>query len=141
MFEDIGAWIKLLHLLSAFCWMAGIFYLPRILVYYRESNSEETRATLQRMGERLYRIIMMPASHITIMCGLFLWWWEGHAGKWIHIKSTCVLLLYVFQYQTNRYRIILANHPTFKSSRFFRVINEIPTLLLIAVLYLVIFKP
>lgn len=138
---DTAAWLKLIHLFGAFSWMAGLFYLPRILVYQREAEALESRALLAVMARRLYRIIILPASHITIICGLALWWVCGHTGPWIHAKVACVALLYVFQLSVNRFRMQLAINPYFKSSRFFRWVNEVPTLILIGILYCVIFKP
>lgn len=140
-FTDVGAWLKLLHLLGAFSWMAGLFYLPRILVYQREATEVNVRDTLTVMAGKLYRIIIIPASHITILCGAGLWWWYGYSGVWLHAKITCVLLLFVFQLQLNRFRMQLAVNPSFKSSRFFRVVNEVPTLILFGILYCVVFKP
>lgn len=137
---DVGAWLKLIHLFGAFSWMAGLFYLPRILVYQRDAQPD-SHALLAIMAQRLYRIIILPASHITIVCGLALWWWYSYTGAWIHAKMGCVILLYVFQLQVNRFRIQLAVNPSFKSSRFFRWVNEIPTLILFGILYCVIFKP
>lgn len=137
---DVGAWLKLIHLFGAFSWMAGLFYLPRILVYQRDAPFE-SRELLALMARRLYRFIIIPASHLTILCGFTLWWWYGYSGVWIHAKATCVILLYVFQLQLNRFRINLAANPSFKNSRFFRCVNEIPSLILLGILYCVIFKP
>lgn len=137
---DYWAWLKIFHLFGAFSWMAGLFYLPRLLVYQRDAEPD-ARALLALMAQRLYRMIIMPASHITLLCGALMWWQSGYSGLWFHGKITCVLFLLVFQLQLNRYRIQLADNPSFKSSRFFRVINEIPTLILFGILYFVIFKP
>lgn len=137
--SDPGAWLKFAHLFGAFSWMAGLFYLPRLLVYQRDA-SPESRALLAIMAQRLYRFIIIPSSHITLICGGALSWWGNYSGTWLYGKTTCVLLLFVFQLQLNRYRIQLAANPSFKSSRFFRVINEIPTLILLGILYFVVFK-
>lgn len=134
--------IKFLHLLSVFCWMAGLFYLPRIFVYHAESTNEESRKTLDTMAEKLYLYIMTPAMHASLLFGglLFLLPHNRIAG-WVHLKITCVLILIVFQLYLNRCRLMLVTRVPFKSGRFFRFINELPTIVLIIILICVVFKP
>ncbi|MES2252623.1 MAG: protoporphyrinogen oxidase HemJ [Pseudomonadota bacterium] len=133
--------IKFFHLLAVFCWMAGLFYLPRIFVYHVESTNEESKRTLDVMAEKLYRCIMTPAMHASLLFGglLFLLPQNRIAG-WMHLKLTCVLALVVFQLYLNRCRLTLAIRVPFKSGRFFRLINEIPTIALIIILICVVFK-
>lgn len=134
--------IKFFHLLSVFCWMAGLFYLPRILVYHRESNDESVKKNLDTMAEKLYRFIMKPAMHSSLLFGglLFLLPHNRIAG-WMHLKFTCILFLIVFQIYLNRCRQLLVHRIPYKSGRFFRLINEIPTIALIIILICVVFKP
>jgi putative membrane protein len=134
--------IKFLHLLAVFCWMAGLFYLPRIFVYHAESIDEGSRKTLDIMAGKLYRYIMVPAMHASLLFGglLFLLPHNRISG-WLHLKITCVLGLVVFQLYLNRCRLALATRIPFKSGRFFRLINEIPTIVLIIILICVVFKP
>lgn len=134
--------IKFFHLLGVFCWMAGLFYLPRIFVYHAESVQEESRKTLDVMAEKLYRFIMTPAMHVSLLFGglLFLLPHNRIAG-WMHVKFSCVLVLVVFQLYLNRCRLLLLARVPSKSGRFFRLINEIPTIVLIIILICVVFKP
>jgi len=133
--------IKFFHLLAVFCWMAGLFYLPRIFVYHVESTYEETKKTLDVMAEKLYRYIMTPAMHVSLLSGglLFLLPQNRIAG-WMHLKLACVLALVVFQLYLNRCRKMLAIRFPSKSGRFFRFINEFPTIALIIILICVVFK-
>ncbi len=139
---DYYFYIKFFHLLGVFCWMAGLFYLPRIFVYHVECIDENTRKTLDIMAEKLYRIIMTPAMHISLLFGtlLFLLPHNRIAG-WMHLKFTCVLGLIVFQFYLNACRRMLALRIPSKSGRFFRLLNEIPTIALIIILICVVFKP
>ncbi|MES2607445.1 MAG: protoporphyrinogen oxidase HemJ [Pseudomonadota bacterium] len=140
--SDYYLLIKFFHLLFVFCWMAGLFYLPRIFVYHAESTDEGSRKTLDVMAEKLYRYIMTPAMHASLLFGglLFLLPHNRIAG-WLNLKITCVLFLVVFQLYLNRCRIMLATRVPFKSGRFFRLINELPTIVLIIILICVVFKP
>jgi putative membrane protein len=134
--------IKFFHLLSVFCWMAGLFYLPRIFVYHAETLDEGSKKTLDVMGEKLYRFIMTPAMHASLLFGILLFLLpHNRVAGWMHLKFTCVLVLIVFQFYLNRCRLSLAARISFKSGRFFRLINEIPTIALIIILICVVFKP
>jgi putative membrane protein len=134
--------IKFIHLLCVFCWMAGLFYLPRIFVYHRESDNEDVKKTLDTMAYKLYRFIMVPAMHGSVLFGglLFLLPHNRVAG-WMHLKFTCILLLIVFQIYLNGCRRFLATRLPYKSGRYFRLINEIPTIALIIILICAVFKP
>lgn len=138
-------WIKAFHMVSIVAWMAGIFYMPRLLVYHTQAQSKgEASSFFEIMEKRLYKIIMVPAMHLSLVLGIILAiipdvinWSSG----WLHVKLLCVLALIFFQYQLNRWRQELAQGSCTKSTRFFRVINEIPTLLLIIICICVIVKP
>ena len=116
--------------------------MPRIFVYHAESNDEGSRKTLDIMAEKLYRLIMTPAMHASLLFGglLFLLPHNRIAG-WMHLKFTCVLSLIVFQFYLNKCRLTLLARVPFKSGRFFRLINEFPTIVLIIILICVVFKP
>ncbi len=139
---DHYLWIKAWHLIFVIAWMAGLFYLPRLFVYHVETRNKETQATLAVMELRLYKIIMMPAMHIAVLLGGLLLFIPGTLQSgYIHIKILCVLLLIVFQFYLGHCRRQLASSLNKKNSRFFRIINEIPTLLLIVIVICVIVKP
>lgn len=134
--------IKFIHLLAVFCWMAGLFYLPRIFVYHAESVDESVKCTLDVMAEKLYRIIMVPAMHTSILFGSLLFVLpHNRIAGWMHVKISCILGLIVFQYYLNRCRQQLADRSSSKTGSFFRKINEIPTIALIIILICAVFKP
>jgi putative membrane protein len=135
-------WIKAAHVVSVTAWMAGLFYLPRLFVYHVEATHPETRNTLAIMEYRLYRYIMKPAMHASLLFGILLLLVPGTLTQgWSHLKILCVLGLVVFQYTLGGYHSQLVEGTCVKSSRFFRIINEVPTLLLIIIIICVIVKP
>ena len=144
-------WTKSLHLLFVIAWMASVFYLPRILVNLAEAGEQPAvRERLQLMGRRLYRF-----GHnlfgIAFALGLVLWlghrWWPESLpdvvgpGKWIHAKLTLVVLLVVYFTVCGRMLKRSAAGGALPSSRALRWLNEIPVLMLLAIIYLVLAKP
>ena len=135
-------WIKAFHVVFVTCWMAGIFYLPRLFVYHVETNHEETKKTFEIMERKLYRGIMMPSMYLSIILGSLLLFIPGTLSNgYIHLKILCVLLLIMFHFYLNHCRQQLAHGENTKTSRFFRIINELPLVLLIIIVVCVIVKP
>lgn len=133
-------WIKIVHTVAVICWMAGLFYLPRLFVYHTEYP--ENGKMLEIMEERLFRYIMQPAMHISLLAGILMVLSPGYVFEcWVHVKLTCVFLLVVLQFFLGYWRKQLKQGVCSKSSRFFRVINEIPTVLLILIITFVIIRP
>ena len=134
-------WTKVIHLLFVIAWMAGAFYLPRILVHYVEGHSNEgdTRR-LVIMGQKLARFssVMMV---LAITPGLVLWLYYGYRGSWLVWKLGLVALLVMYQLQSLRYVQQMARGEVIRTSLFFRVYNEAALLLLIPILILVVIKP
>ncbi|UDL93539.1 protoporphyrinogen oxidase HemJ [Lichenihabitans sp. PAMC28606] len=136
-------WIKALHVISMVAWMAGMLYLPRLFVYHVEAGPRTPQSeTFKIMERRLLRAIMNPAMIAVWITGLWLayeggWFRDG----WLHGKILLVVLLSgchgFLAASTRRF----ANDANVKSSRYFRVVNEIPTVLLIGIVILVIVKP
>lgn len=135
--------IKTAHLLFVIAWMSGIFYFPRLLVYHHEAPiGSQMDKTFQIMEKKLYKIIMVPGMHISLLLGLFLSMISGTWSQgWFHLKFLCVLLLMLFQSALNYWRkeFLKGNYP--KTPKFFRIINEVPTFLLLIILICVIIKP
>ena len=136
---------KSLHLIAVFSWMAGLLYLPRIFVYHVE-NKEKKEATdiFEVMEKRLFFYIMRPAMIFTWIFGLILIYLNGveiFSQLWIQIKIVLVVLLSVYNDYLGKCLRSLKNNTNTKSSKFFRIINEIPTVLLIFIVFVVIFKP
>ena len=146
--SDLAAaypWIKALHILSVIAWMAGLLYLPRLFVYHAAARlGSSASETFKGMERRLLRGIMMPAMIATYVFGVLLALTPGvvdwRAG-WIYAKLAAVLALTVFHVLLARWRRDFAADRDRHSARFFRFINEVPTLLLIAIVILVVVKP
>ena len=136
---------KSLHLIAVVSWMAGLLYLPRIFVYHVE-NKEKKEATdvFILMEKRLYNYIMRPAMLLTWVFGLILIYLIGFdvfSNLWMQLKLVLVLLLSIYHEYLGKCLIALKNETNIRSSKFFRIINEIPTVILIIVVFLAIFKP
>ena len=136
---------KSLHLIAVISWMAGLLYLPRIFVYHVENN-EKKQATdiFEIMEKKLYFYIMRPAMIITWLFGIILIYINGVEilfQAWMQIKIILVILLSVFHEYLGRCLYSLKNNTNTRSTKYFRTINEIPTIILILVVFIVIFKP
>jgi putative membrane protein len=136
---------KSLHLIAVISWMAGLLYLPRIFVYHVE-NKEKKEATdiFEVMEKKLFYYIMRPAMIFTWIFGLVLIYLNGVeiiSQFWIQIKIILVILLSAYNDYLGKCLISLKNNSNIRSSKFFRIINEVPTIMLIFIVFLVIFKP
>ena len=136
---------KSLHLIAVISWMAGLLYLPRIFVYHVE-NKDKKEATdiFEVMEKRLFFYIMRPAMILTWIFGLILIYLNGieiFSQLWMQIKIVLVILLSGYNDYLGKCLISLKNNSNTKSAKFFRIINEIPTVMLIFIVFLVIFKP
>ena len=136
---------KSLHLIAVISWMAGLLYLPRIFVYHVE-NSEKKEATeiFEIMEKRLYFYIMRPAMIITWLFGIILVYINGFdiiSQQWMYIKLTLVIFLTIYHEYLGTCLKSLKLKTNTKTSKFFRIINEVPTIILILIIFIVIFKP
>ena len=136
---------KSLHLIAVISWMVGLLYLPRIFVYHVE-NSEKKEATeiFEVMEKRLYFYIMRPAMILSWLFGIILIYINGldiFSQLWIHIKLALVLFLTIYHEYLGACLKSLKLKTNKKSSKFFRIINEVPTILLILIIFIVIYKP
>jgi len=138
-------WVKALHIIAVIAWMAGLLYLPRLFVYHADLPAESSRAAmLAIMERRLYHGIMLPAAVMSYGFGLLLAgipgiidWQRG----WIWVKLGLVALLTAFHILLGHWRRDLARGRHTHSSRFYRVMNELPTLIMIAIVLLVVVRP
>ncbi len=144
--SNLYPWIKALHIISVITWMAGIFYLPRLFVYHVEltENSDVPAKTFETMERKLLRIIMNPAMIATWTFGGLLIstpgivdWSQG----WPWVKATMVLIMTWFHHWLGRRRKELANGTCQTTSKTFRLMNEVPTLLMIVIVFMVVVKP
>ena len=134
-------WLKSLHLIFVVSWFAGLFYLPRLFVYHAQATDGISLERFKLMERRLYRGIMMPAMVLTLASGLWLWLGFGFHGGWIHAKVFLVVLLVAYHFWLRRMLGDFARDANTRSERFYRVVNELPTVLLIAIVILVVVKP
>ena len=137
--------IKSLHLISVISWMAGLLYLPRIFVYHVENyQKKQTTDIFEIMERRLYNYIMRPAMLLAWIFGVFLIYLNGFDSLnnfWMQIKLLLVIVLSIYHEYLGSCLNKLKNRTNTKTSKFYRYINEIPTLLLILIVFIVIIKP
>jgi len=136
-------WLKSLHVIAVIAWFAGLFYLPRLFVYHAgAAPGSELSETLKVMERRLLRLIMNPAMILVWGTGPWLAWWQGvYTDGWFVAKFTLVVLLTGFHHALALWRKAFAEDRNPRSERFYRVANEVPTVLLIGIVILVIVKP
>ena len=136
---------KSLHLIAVISWMAGLLYLPRIFVYHVENyQKKETTEIFETMERKLYFYIMRPAMLISWLFGILLIYqigFESFSQLWLQLKIFFVIILTVYHEYLGKCLTSLRDGSNSIYSRFFRIINEIPTILLILIVFIVIFKP
>ena len=137
--------LKSLHLIAVISWMAGLLYLPRIFVYHVENlKDKNTSLIFITMERKLYFYIMMPAMILTWFFGLFLFsnlGFEILSTLWVKLKLLLVVLLTLYHFYLEQLLKDFRFDQNTKSSKFFRIINEVPTILFILIVFIVVFKP
>jgi putative membrane protein len=134
--------IKAFHIISLISWMCGLLYLPRLFVYHTRAKPEgELDQTLQIMEKNLLKFIMNPAMIATFIFGFWLMSFYGSAEIWLHAKLTLVLILAGFHGFLAKCRKNFILGKNIRSEKFYRIINEVPTLLMIIIVFLAILKP
>ena len=135
---------KSLHLIAVISWMAGLLYLPRIFVYHSENSNEIISSVFKTMERKLFYFIMTPAMILSWLFGLILIHEIGFhelANLWLQLKLILVFLLTAYHFYLGLLLNQFKLNQNKKTSKFYRYINEIPTLLLILIVFIVIFKP
>ncbi len=136
---------KSLHLIAVISWMAGLLYLPRIFVYHVENlEKKETTDIFEVMEKRLYFYIMRPAMILSWLFGILLIYINGidiFSQLWMHIKLGLVVILTLYHEYLGICLKSLKLKTNTKTPKFFRIINEVPTIILIFIIFIVIFKP
>ena len=134
-------WVKTVHILFVIAWLAGVFYLPRILVHYVEGKSAgEGTSRLVTMAEKLLRFSSLMAL-LAIIPGFYLWIGFGITGDWLYAKLILVGLLIAYQLQCLRYINQMRRDEVIQTSLFFRIFNESALIIVIPILILVVVKP
>jgi putative membrane protein len=141
-------WIKAAHIIAVIAWMAGMLYLPRLYVYHAKALQEgaargsELSETFKVMERRLMRGIINPAMIATWILGLTLAWLGNHWSEhWFHAKLLLVLGMQIVHAGYSRWRKAFAKDENRHTDKFYRVMNEVPTLLLIGIVILAVVKP
>jgi protoporphyrinogen IX oxidase len=136
-------WIKALHIIAVISWMAGMLYLPRLFVYHCEAEAGSKQSeTFKVMERRLLKVIINPAMIVTWLAGIYLAW-AGHwyLSGWLHLKVLLVLVLSgVHGFFVRCVRAFAGDRNAY-SQKFFRIFNEVPTILMIGIVILVVVKP
>lgn len=137
-------WLKALHIISMVCWFAGLFYLPRLFVYHADATDTISIERFNIMERRLYRYIMTPAMILTIIFGIWMLSSSITFYKtqgWMHAKLTLVVLLIGYHHMCGAYMKKFAKNANQHSAKFYRWFNEVPTVMLIAIVVLAVVKP
>lgn len=136
-------WVKAVHIMAVISWLAGLFYLPRLFAYHANAApGSDTSETFKVMEERLMRIIMVPAMAVTWLTGLLQVWWYGfYFEGWFITKFALVLVMSAFHGKCVTWRKAFAADANTQSNKFFRMVNEVPTVLMIAIVLLAVLKP
>ena len=134
-------WLKAFHIVMVVSWFAGLFYLPRLFVYHASTEDAATRERFKVMERKLYRGIMTPTMVLTLVSGMWLWLGYGFSGGWIHAKVALVLLLVTYHFWMGHLRLAFERDANRHSHVFYRWVNELPLVLLVAIVVLVVVKP
>jgi putative membrane protein len=133
-------WIKAFHIVFVTSWFAGLFYLPRILVNLAMEQEDAARARLLAMARKLYRFMTLLALP-ALAFGLWLWLGYGFSGGWLHVKLALVVLLAGYHHSCGRLLRKFEENRNTRSHVWYRWFNEIPVILLLAIVILVVIKP
>ena len=134
-------WIKSLHIIFMVAWFAGLFYLPRLFVYHAAAEDAPSRERFKVMERKLYRGIMTPCMVLTLVFGFWLWFGFGISGAWLHAKVALVAVLVAYHFWMGKLRRDFERDANARTHVFYRWINEIPLVLLAAIVVLVVVKP
>lgn len=136
-------WVKALHVIAIIAWMAAMLYLPRLYVYHAMESDQAVMDRFQVMERRLLRGIMNPAMIVSLLAGLALIWLNPALLKmpWFHVKLTMVVGMFACHGIFSAARKKLIANPRYKSDKYFRIMNEVPTLLMVVIVIMVIVRP
>jgi putative membrane protein len=134
-------WLKSFHIVFMVAWFAGLFYLPRLFVYHAQSTDAVSHERFKVMERKLYRGIMTPCMVITLVLGTWLWLGYGFRGQWLIAKLVLVALLVAHHFWLGKLARDFARAANTRSHVFYRWINEIALVYLVAIVVLVVVKP
>ena len=138
-------WILAFHVMSFVSWMAFLFYMPRLFIYHRENADTKGFTDVVKVQEyKLQKIIGVPAMWATVLSGASMLYLNTDifsSGGWMHAKLLALVFLLVYHVSLVKIRMIMIDNPHYKSSKWFRIYNEAPTLLMIFIVIMVVVKP
>jgi len=139
------SWILAFHVMSFVSWMAMLFYLPRLFIYHRENADTKAFTDIVEIQEyKLFKYIGEPAMWATIITGVVMLYLNSgifSTGGWMHAKLFFLAFLIAYHYSLEHIRKTLIDNPHYKSSKYLRIYNEVPTLLMIFIVIMVVVKP
>jgi len=146
MIDSLYHWVKAIHIIAVISWMAGMLYLPRLYVYHASAKiGSELSETFKIMERRLLRLIINPAMIITWCAGLWLVYYtkalDPANGTWMHWKLMMVIFMQIAHAFLARHRRQFANDVNTKSPKYYRILNEVPSLLIVIIVILVVVRP
>ncbi len=135
-------WLKALHIIAVIAWMAGLLYLPRLFVYHANAEvGSELSETLKIMERRLLRAIMTPAMLVSLAVGIALLAYQDFSSGWLHVKLTAVVGLLIMHMLMAKWRKDFEKDANTRGHKFYRIANEIPTVLMVLIVVLAVVKP
>ncbi len=134
-------WIKSLHIIFVVTWFAGLFYLPRLFVYHAMTTDQPGIERFKIMERKLYYGIMSPSAILTVAFGLWLWLGYGFSGGWLHAKLALVIMLIAYHVYCGKLLAEFRDDRNRHGHVYYRWFNEIPVVILFAVVILVVVKP
>ena len=137
-------WVKVIHILAVISWMAGLLYLPRLLVYHVDATlGSEQDETFKVMERRLLKAIMRPAAVLSLISGFGLIWTAGFGWTdiWLVVKLLAVLMMFMAHGKLESHVMEFARGERLHTGRYFRIFNEVPTVLMVVIVVMVVVKP
>jgi protoporphyrinogen IX oxidase len=137
-------WFKAFHIIAVICWFAALFYLPRLFVHHAMTEDNATSERFKIMERKLYRGIMTPSAVLSIIFGAIVYFYNPvyySSSAWMHAKLFCVFLLIIYHYMCWHYLKLFREDNNTRPHTYYRVFNEVPTVLLIIIVILVVVKP
>lgn len=137
-------WLIAFHVIFMVCWFSGLFYLPRLFIYHVDCQERAGQQRFKIMEHKLYYYITMPAAILTTVCGLSLWLprYAHYAHmNWLHIKLILVLVLWAYHLVCGYYVWCFKQDRNRHTDRFYRIFNEVPTVILVIIIILSFVKP
>jgi putative membrane protein len=139
------SWILAFHVMSFVSWMAMLFYLPRLFIYHRENADTKAFTDIVEVQEyKLFKYIGVPAMWATVISGATMLYLNSSifsSGGWMHAKLFALAFLLAYHISLGKIRLIMITNPHYKTSKWLRVYNEVPTLLMIFIVIMVVVKP